>query len=87
MSSKGHIKNTHLYGTLFIDEFTINGIGNPETEKMQIGFTLGSSVTDLPIDNLTLKLEYSKIYPYVYQHYINTTTFESALLCFGTLDE
>ncbi len=77
VSSKGHIKNTHIYGTLFIDEFTINGIGNPETEKMQIGFTLGSSVTDLPIDNLTIKLEYSKIYPYVYQHYINTTTFES----------
>jgi hypothetical protein len=77
VSSKGHIKNTHLYGTLFIDEFTINGIGDPTTEKMQIGFTLGSSVTDLLIDNLTIKLEYSKIYPYVYQHYINTTTFES----------
>ena len=77
VSSKGHIKNTHLYGTLFIDEFTINGIGDPATEKMQIGFTLGSSVTDLLIDNLTLELEYSKIYPYVYQHYINTTTFES----------
>ncbi|MCW8803053.1 MAG: hypothetical protein OQK57_01550, partial [Ignavibacteriaceae bacterium] len=77
VSSKGHIKNSHIYGTLFIDEFTINGVGNPETEKMQIGFTLGSSVTDLPFDNLTLKLEYSKIYPYVYQHYINTTTYES----------
>jgi hypothetical protein len=77
VSSKGHLKNTHIYGTLFIDEFTINGLGNPETEKMQIGFTLGSSVTDLPLDNLTLKLEYSKIYPYVYQHFINTTTFES----------
>jgi hypothetical protein len=77
VSSKGHLKNTHIYGTLFIDEFTINGLGDPETEKMQIGFTLGGSVTDLPFDNLTLKLEYSKIYPYVYQHYINTTTFES----------
>jgi hypothetical protein len=77
VSSKGHIKNTHLYGTLFIDEFTIDGIGDPETEKTQIGFTLGSSVTDLLLDNFTIKLEYSKIYPYVYQHYINTTTFES----------
>jgi hypothetical protein len=77
VSSKGHIKNTHLYGTLFIDEFTIDGIGDPETEKTQIGFTLGSSVTDLLLDNLTIKLDYSKIYPYVYQHYINTTTFES----------
>ena len=83
VSSKGHIKNTHLYGTLFIDEFTINGIGDPATEKMQIGFTLGGAVTDLPIDNLTLKLEYSKIYPYTYQHYINTTTYESASYVMG----
>lgn len=77
VSSKGHIRNTHLYSTLFIDEFTLTNVFNPEKQKMQIGFTLGSSVTDLPFDNLSFKLEYSKIYPYVYQHYINTTTFES----------
>jgi len=83
VSSKGHIKNTHLYGTLFIDEFTLTNVFDPEKQKMQVGFTLGSSVTDLPIHNLTLKLEYSKIYPYVYQHYINTTTFESASYVLG----
>ena len=83
LSSKGHIKNTHLYGTLLIDEFTINGAFDPETQRNQIGFTLGGSVTDLPLDNLTLKLEYSKIYPYVYQHYINTTTYESASYVIG----
>ncbi|MBE0571024.1 MAG: hypothetical protein IH618_05715 [Ignavibacteriaceae bacterium] len=83
VSSKGHIKNTHLYGTLFIDEFTLTNVFDPEKQKMQIGFTLGSSVTDLPIHNLTLKLEYSKIYPYVYQHYISTTTFESASYVLG----
>jgi hypothetical protein len=77
VSSKGHIRNTHLYSTLFIDEFTLSNVFNPEKQKMQIGFTLGSSVTDLAIENLTVKLEYSKIYPYVYQHYINTTTYES----------
>lgn len=83
VSSKGHIKNTHLYGTLFIDEFTLTNVFDPEKQKMQVGFTLGSSVTDLPIHNFTLKLEYSKIYPYVYQHYINTTTFESASYVLG----
>ena len=77
VSSKGHIKNTHIYGTLFMDEFTLTNSFDPEKQKTQIGFTLGSSVTDLVFDNLTLKLEYTKIYPYVYQHYINTTTFES----------
>ena len=77
VSSKGHIKNTHLYGTLFIDELTLNGLFKSEKQRNQIGFTLGSSLTDLPFENLTLKLEYTKIYPYVYQHYVSTTTYES----------
>lgn len=83
VSSKGHIKNTHLYGTLLIDELTLNGLFKSEEQRNQIGFTLGSSVTDLPVDNLTLKLEYTKIYPYVYQHYISTTTYESASYVLG----
>ena len=83
VSSKGHLKNTHLYGTLLIDELTLNGLFDTEEQRNQIGFTLGGSVTDLPIDNLTLKLEYTKIYPYTYQHYINTTTYESASYVLG----
>jgi hypothetical protein len=83
VSSKGHIKNTHLYGTLLIDELTLNGLFKSEYQRNQIGFSLGSSVTDLPIDNLTLKLEYTKIYPYAYQHYISTTTYESASYVLG----
>ncbi len=83
VSSKNHIKNTHLYGTLFIDELTLGGLFESEKQRNQIAFTLGSSVTDLPLENLTLKLEYSKIYPYTYQHYINTTTYESASYILG----
>ena len=44
ISSRGHIKNTHLYGTLFIDEITLNGISDPEKQRNQLGFTLGGSV-------------------------------------------
>ena len=51
-SSKGHIKNTHLYGTLFIDELTLSGLFDSYKQRNQLGFTLGGSVTDLPIDNL-----------------------------------
>jgi hypothetical protein len=83
VSSKGHLKNTHLYGTLLIDELSLSGLFDPSTQRYQIGFTLGSSLNELPIDNLTLKLEYSKIYPYAYQHYINTTTYESASYVLG----
>jgi hypothetical protein len=78
VSSRNQIKNTHLYGTLFIDEITLEGLFNPATQRNQIGFTLGGSVTDLPVDNLTFTLEYTKIYPYVYTHYIPTLTYQSS---------
>jgi len=78
VSSKGHIKNTHLFGTLFIDEVTLNGLFDPATQRNQLGFTLGGSVVDLPINNLTVKLEYTKLFPYVYRHYVPTTTYQSA---------
>jgi hypothetical protein len=78
VSSKGQIKNTHLYGTLFIDEISLNGLFDPETQRYQMGFTLGGSVTDLPIENLTAKIEYTKIYPSVYEHYIQTSDYKSS---------
>jgi hypothetical protein len=83
VSSKGHLKNTHLYGTLLIDELTLTGLFDPATQRNQVGFALGSSVTDLPFDNITLKLEYTKIYPYVYQHFISSTTYENASYMLG----
>jgi len=83
ISSRDHVKNTHLYGSFFIDELTINGLFDPEKERNQIGFTIGASVIDLPLDNLTLTLEYSKIYPFVYDHFIQTQTYESASYILG----
>lgn len=76
LSSKNHIPNTHLYGTIFIDEITLANLFDKQNQRNQIAFSLGTSVTDLPIDNLTLNLEYTKIYPFVYTHYIPTQTYE-----------
>lgn len=78
VSSRNQLKNTHLYGSLFIDELTITNMFDKEKQRNQFGFSVGASVTDLPIDNLTLKLEYTKIYPFVYEHYIQTTTYQNA---------
>jgi len=83
VSSRDHLLNTHLYGTLFIDELTINGLFNPEKERNQVGFTLGASVVDLPLDNLTLTAEYSKIYPFVYDHANQTQTYENLSYVMG----
>lgn len=78
VSSRNQLKNTHLYGTLFIDEFTVENLFNSQQQHMQIGFTLGGSVTDLPIENLTLTAEFTKIYPGTYTHYIPTLTYQSS---------
>ena len=78
VSSKGQIKNTHLYSTLFIDEITLSGLFDSQKQRNQLGFTLGGSVTDLPIENLTATIEYTKIYPFVYRHYIQTQDYKSA---------
>ena len=78
VSSRDQIKNTHLYGTLFIDEITLEGLFNSAKQRNQFGFTLGGSVTDLPVDNLTLAAEFTKIFPYVYTHYIPTETYQSS---------
>jgi len=78
VSSRNHIKNTHLYGTLFIDEVTLDNLFKPEKQRNQFGFMLGGSVVDLPINNLKFTLEYTKVYPYVYSHFVQTTTYQSA---------
>lgn len=83
ISSRDHIKNTHLYGSFFIDELTLNGLFDPKKERNQVGFTIGASAVDLPLDNLTLTLEYSKIYPFVYDHFIQTQTYKSASYIVG----
>jgi len=78
VSSRNFIKNTHLYGTLFIDEIVTGSIFDPDKQRNQLGFTLGGSIVDLPVDNLTLTAEYTRILPFAYSHFIPTQTYESS---------
>ncbi len=83
VSSRNHLPNTHLYGTIFIDEISTNEFGNSEKERNQFGFSFGGSVIDLPVNNLTVTAEYTKIYPFVYKHYIPTQTYTSSSYLLG----
>ena len=83
ISSRNHIKNTHLYGTLFIDEISIDNLLKNKLEHNQTGFTLGTSITDVPVNNLTYTIEYTKIYPFVYKHFIPTDTYENDAYTLG----
>jgi hypothetical protein len=77
LSSRNHIPNTHLFATLLIDEIALSDIGDPARERSQFGFVFGGSVTDLPVDNLTFAVNYTKIYPFVYRHYIPTQPYDN----------
>lgn len=83
LSSRNHLRNTHLYGTWFIDEFTVEGMFDKEKQRNQFGFSLGGSLTDLPVDNLTVVLEYTKIFPFVYSHYIPTQLYTNSSYVLG----
>lgn len=78
ISSRNHLKNTQLYGTWFIDEFTLSDAFDSQKQRNQFGYTLGASVTDLPVDNVTFTIEYTRINPFVYSHYIPTQSYESS---------
>jgi len=46
ISSRNHIKNTHIYAQLFVDEIRASKIFNKKERKNQLGYTLGVNKTD-----------------------------------------
>jgi hypothetical protein len=77
ISSRNHIKNTHMYAQLFIDEIRASKIFNKTERRNQLGYTLGISRTDLFLNYLTAGIEYSRINPFVYNNLISTQTYSS----------
>jgi len=74
-SSRNQIKNTHLYGSMFIDEIRIATIFNKAKSRNQLGFTLGESVTDILLPYLTLGTEYTRVNPFVYTNLLSAQNY------------
>ena len=97
VSSRNHLKNTHLYATLFIDELTLQGLNgtlfvdgktlinsvNNKDLRTQLGFTLGLSSVDIPFDNFTFTAEYTRINPFVYGHHDPAQTYTNSSYLMG----
>lgn len=80
LSSRNHIPKTHLYASLFIDELEFSltgGSANERNARNHTAYQIGASIADFPINNLHLTLEYSKIQPFNYVHFIPVQTFQS----------
>jgi hypothetical protein len=97
VSSKNHLKNTHIYGTLFIDELTLRGVNgtifvdgetvsnafSDKGSRTQLGYTVGLSATGIPLDNLTLTTEYTRTNPFVYGHHDPAQTYTNSSYLMG----
>lgn len=77
ISSRNNLRNTHLYGTLFIDEIRLGSVFDRAKSRNQLGYTVGASVTDLGIPYLTAGLEYTRINPFVYRNLIPAQDYTS----------
>ena len=77
INSRNQIKNTHIYGTLFIDEIKVSALFNQKEKRNQIGYTLGASITDVLIPYLTIGTEYTRVNPFVYNNLIPAQTYTS----------
>lgn len=70
------INHLHIYGTLFIDEFSVTRINDPDRQNF-LSFKGGARLSGWPIRNTILTAEYTRVNPIVYKHRVPTTTFET----------
>jgi hypothetical protein len=74
--SSRNIKNLHLFLTIFVDEFSMERVTDPETHNF-LSWKGGFRLSNWPLNNLMLTGEFTYTLPLTYQHNIHTTTFES----------
>jgi hypothetical protein len=63
------------HGTFFVDELSVSDLLNGKNDRNQTGYTIGLSAYGIPAANLMLRLEYTKIQPWVYSNYIPAQTY------------
>lgn len=72
-----------LYGSAFLDEFSLTRFLKGESDRNQFGYTVGTAVYDLGIQGLMTRIEYSRILPWVYSNWIPTQTYMNANYLLG----
>ncbi len=60
--------NTRLYGSLFIDELSIEAIFKRTNGHQALAYTLGTKIVNPFIKDMRINVEYTKIDPFVYFH-------------------
>lgn len=71
-----YFKNYSFYSTLFADCLSLTKTLNNDWHEDWLAFTFGGKRIDAFIQNLDLTAEYTRIYPWVYEHKDPSTTYK-----------
>jgi hypothetical protein len=74
--SSRQIKHLHLFTTWFIDEMSVSRFFKNDVWNF-FSWKSGFRLSDFPVSDLFLTLEFTYTYPLTYQHYVPTLTFET----------
>lgn len=74
--SSRNIRHLHLFGSVFIDEFSIPRIRDKNRYNF-FGYKAGFALYNWPLQNLSLDAECTVIYPMVYKHRVPSLTYTS----------
>jgi hypothetical protein len=69
------IRNVNVYGSLFIDDLSLDKILSAEEMPNYFGYSFGIQTYDVLLKNLEFTAEYTRINPWVYTHEYPATEF------------
>lgn len=75
--SSHQIKYLHLYATLFLDEISLERMFDKNKQSNFYSVKAGTRLSNWPLKNLALTVEFTRTHPLTFKHYEPTTTFES----------
>ncbi|MGM0498062.1 MAG: hypothetical protein ACQESJ_09110 [Bacteroidota bacterium] len=71
-----NLKHTHLYLSVFVDEFSITRVNDPERHNF-FSYKAGLGLSNWPVKNVGIKAEFTRTSPVTYKHRVPSTTFAS----------
>lgn len=71
------VKHLHLYGSFYLDEFSLSRLKPSNKERNPISYLVGFSWSGWPVDGLSLKGEFMRSYIACYTHSIESLTWQS----------
>ncbi|NBA78788.1 hypothetical protein GOQ04_24760 [Emticicia sp. ODNR4P] len=78
ISSRNLLRKTHIYANFFIDELRLKQVQDDTvSSRNHTAYQFGLSIADFPIRNLELRIEYSKIQPFAYIHFIPVQSYQN----------